>query len=104
MFICETHGVILYGSECLNCKKEGNLNKPSLNPGLPTREDIERLAKNDKILYTALRVGENQKLKWEDTIMLAVKCLVKRNHETQKTFIEYVEKLGTPSFFVKKSG
>ena len=27
MFTCEKHGVILYGSECLNCKKDDTVSK-----------------------------------------------------------------------------
>ena len=44
MFTCEKHGVILYGSECLNCKKDDTVSKSASVTGSGALEIINHAA------------------------------------------------------------
>lgn len=70
---------------------------------LITEDDILELAKDDRILNTVIRLGRQRNFTWEETMMIAVKYLVQRNHDIEDKFIEYMNKtVSPPSIFIKK--
>ena len=73
--------------ECAT-KKEMNGNKSKLNDGLdplfPTKEEIEKLAYNNLILYAAMTAKETKGLSWTETLQFAVKHLIEKNNELQE--------------------
>lgn len=67
----------------------------------PTREEVEQMARNNIVLYQALRVAESRKLNWVETLHLAVKCLVEQNDCQHKNMVRMAE-LSTATFIVAK--
>lgn len=49
--------------------------------GIPTKEDIELLARFDNVLYRSIKIGELQGLSWDEIMRYAIKCLVEHNKE-----------------------
>ena len=74
-------------------KREGNKSKlnDGLDPLFPTREEIERLAYNNIILYAAMQAKESEGLSWTETLQFAVKYLIEKNNELQDSMIKMAE-------------
>lgn len=100
---CEKHNEE-YVWECHKCEIENRVSKSALAPGLdplfPTREEIEKLAYNNLILYAAMRAKEAAGLSWTETLQFAVKYLIEKNNELQDNMIKRAE-LSTRPLVIK---
>lgn len=67
-----------------------------LDPLFPTKEEIEKLAYGNIILYTALQAKELKGLSWTETLQFAVKHLIEKNNGLQDQIIKTVELSGRP--------
>jgi hypothetical protein len=84
--------------DCEECKNSTSVSAVASNDGLdplcPTREEIEKLAYNNLILYSAMRAKEMSKLSWTETLQLAVKFLIEQNNDLQNKLIRAAEHAG----------
>ena len=68
-----------------------------LDPSFPTRQDIEAMAKNNPVLYRAIKTAEMLKVQtWAEVLQLAVKCLVEYSDAQNERMIKIVELSGKP--------
>lgn len=72
-----------------------------LDPLFPTREEIEKLAHNNPILYAAMKAKEAEGLSWTETLQFAVKYLIEKNNELQDRMIKMAE-LSTRPLVIEK--
>ncbi len=72
-----------------------------LDPLFPTREEIEKLAYNNLILYAAIKAKEAEGLSWTETLQFAVKYLIEKNNELQDGMIKMAE-LSTRPLVIEK--
>lgn len=72
-----------------------------LDPLFPTREEIEKLAYNNLILYAAMTAKETHGLTWTETLQFAVKHIIEKNNELQEQMIK-MAKLSTKPLIIEK--
>ena len=84
----------------LKANKEPGAEVPcsdGLDPSFPTRQDIEAMAKNNPVLYRAIKTAEMLKVQtWAEVLQLAVKCLVEYSDAQNERMIKIVELSGKP--------
>lgn len=64
--------------------------------GIPTRKDIELLARNDAVLHAALTAGEQHGWSWEGTLAGAVSALSKALGEMREDQVKRQQEATTP--------
>ena len=68
---------------------------------IPTRRDIEEIARSNQTLYRALQTGQVIGISWVNILQLAVKCLVEYSDRLLENAIKAEELSTKPLSFIE---